>query len=112
MVTKKLINEIYKKYSKPPKDPESLEIPRFIDLLSEHHNLVLEDGEIINKGLDAFNPFGRMLVRRLTTVLEFDSVVAFVFEEHILFFDRHSDHMHVHFKPEKQSFLSRLFHHD
>lgn len=109
MVTQKIIKEIYRKYGKTPSDIASLELPRYLDMLSEHHRLECEDGEIINKDLDEFNPFKRILIKRLTAVLSFDSVVAFVFERHILFFDRHSSNMHVHFKPEKKSFFSKFF---
>lgn len=109
MVTQKIIKEIYRKYGKPPRDIASLEIPRYLDILSEHHRLECEDGEIVNKNMEEFNPFARILIKRLTAVLNFDSVVAFVFEKHILFFDKHSPNMHVHFKPEKKGFFSRLF---
>lgn len=109
MVTQKVIKEIYKKYTKPPKSEEDLAIPHFIDSLKEHHDLECADGEIINRRLEAINPFSRMLVRRLNAILDFDTVVAFVFGNHIMFFDKHSDNMHIHFKQEKQSLLSRLF---
>lgn len=109
MVTQKIIKEIYRKYGKPPRSIEALDVPRYIDILSEHHHLVCEDDEIVNRGLDALNPFSRFLIRRLNAILEFDSVVAFVFEKHILFFDKHSSNMHVHFKPEKTGLLSKIF---
>lgn len=109
MVTQKVIKEIYKKYSKPPKRADDLSIPHFLDLLKEHHDLRCEGGEIVNRNLDSLNPFARMLVCRLNGILEFDKYVAFVFGNHILFFDKHSENMHIHFKPEKKGFLSRLF---
>ena len=109
MVTKDVIKEIYKKYSSPPKNVEELQLPFYIDMLKEHHHLEIDGDEIINTSLDEFNPFRRFLLRRLTAILDFDKVVAFAFNKHIIFFDKHSNDMHVHFKPEKQSFLSRLF---
>ncbi len=108
MVTPKVIKEIYKKYTKPPKSEEDLNIPYFLDLLREHHNLVYEEGEIYRVS-DPDNLFGRMLVSRLTIILEFEKYVAFVFDDHILFFDKYSNNMSIHFKPETRSFLSRLF---
>lgn len=109
MVTKKVINEIYKKYNKPPKNIEDLSIPRFIDMLKKHHDLQCADGEIINRGFEAGEPFARMLVRRLNAILDFDNMVAFVFDKHIMFFDKNSDNMHVHFKQEKPGLFRRLF---
>lgn len=109
MVTQKVIKEIYKKYSKPPRNADDLSIPRFIEILKEHHDLRCEDGEIVNRSVDELNPFARMLICRLNGILEFDKHVAFVFGNHIIFFDKNSDNMHIHFKPEKKGFLSRLF---
>ena len=109
VLPQKVIKEIYKKYNKPPKDTEELDIPRFIDLLKEHHDLRLEDDEIVDHKLDAFNPFSRMLVKRLNGIVELDQYVAFIFSDHILFFERDDNNMHVHFKKEKKSLFSRLF---
>ncbi len=111
MVTKDVIKEIYKKYSTPPKDIESLQLPHYIGLLKAHHNLEINGEEIVNHNLDDFNPFRRFLMRRLTAVLNFDKVVAFAFSRHIIFFDKESENIHVHFKPEKRNFFSRLFRH-
>lgn len=108
MVTQDVIKEIYKKYSRPPKNTRDLRLPYFLDLLKENHNLELAEDEIINNNLDDLNPFRRFLIRRLTAVLNFEKVVAFAFDNHIIFFDKESPDMHVHFKPEKRSFLSRL----
>lgn len=109
MVTKKVIKEIYKKYHKPPHNHDDLNIPHYLELLKDFHHLVCEDGEILDTDLDDFNPFKRMRIQSLHAILEFDKVVAFVFVNHILFFDKYSENMHIHFKPEKKGFLSRLF---
>ncbi|MCM1320304.1 MAG: hypothetical protein NC217_07995 [Muribaculaceae bacterium] len=109
MITQQVIKEIYKKYNKPPRNEEELSITHYMDLLRQNHELVREGGEIVNVRLDAFNPFKRMLIKSLHAILELDKVVAFVFPDHILFFEKSSENMHVHFKPERRSFLSRLF---
>jgi len=108
MVTKDVIKEIYRKYSTPPKDAGVLDLPHYIELLSNHHNLKIDEDEIINEDLEDCNPFRRLLWRRMTAVLEFDKVIAFVFNNHIIFFDKEAKAIHVHFKPEKQGFLSRI----
>jgi len=109
MVTNDVIKEIYKKYRTPPKDVRNLDVPHYIEMLRAHHNLSIEGEEIINHDLDDINPFRRFLLRRVTAVLNFDKVVAFVFQRHIIFFDKESDAMRIHFKPEKRNFFARLF---
>lgn len=111
MINQKVIDEIYKKYSKPPKKVDDLQVPYFLQLLSGFHNLQVspDQEEIIIGDLDDINPFKRFLVRRLTAILEFERMVAFAFDNHIIFFEKDSPDMRVHFKPEKKSFFKRLF---
>lgn len=109
MVTQDVIDEIYKKYRRAPHDPAELRIPYFLDLLRPNHDLHCENDEIVNHNLDDYNPFRRFLIRRLTGIIEFDSVVAFAFARHIIFFDKNGKNMHVNFKPERKGFFASLF---
>lgn len=111
MITQTVIDEIYKKYSKPPKKIDELQVPYYLQKLSAHHNISVspDQEEIIIDDFDNMNPFKRFLVRRLTAILEFERMVAFAFDNHIIFFQKDSPDMRVHFKPEKKRFLSRLF---
>lgn len=110
MITKEVIKELYKNYSKPPKDREELNIPYFISLLKPHHELLANDFEIVVGNLEDFSPFKRFLIRGLNAILEFDREVAFVFRDHILFFSKVDDNLNVNFKPEgKTNLFARLF---
>lgn len=110
MITEDVIREIYKNYRKPPKDASELNLDRFLELLKEHHKLSSDGFEIVLDDLDEFNPFRRFLIRSINAVLEFDRMVAFVFDNHILFMSKEGNAMRVHFKPEeKKSLFSRIF---
>lgn len=111
MINQKVIDEIYKKYSKPPKKIDDLQIPYFLDLLSKFHKLRVspDNEEIIIDDLDDISPFKRFLIRRMTAILEFERMVAFAFDNHIIFMQKDSPDMRIHFKPEKKGFFQRLF---
>lgn len=110
MITDQVIKEIYKKYTKPAKNQDELQLPYFLEMLKENHNLSSDDMEVVINDLDEFNPFRRFLKRSIYTILEFDRMIAFVFRSHILFFGKDDDQLRVHIRPEKpKSFLSRLF---
>lgn len=116
MITKEVIKDIYKQYSKPNENLDELQIPRYVKMLESHHHLKYEDDELIFEDMDEFNPFRRILVKNLHAILEFSKMVAFVFPNHILFLGKRSPELSVHFKPEedpaapkKKSFFSRLF---
>lgn len=109
MITEKVIKEIYKKFSKSPKNIDDLRIPYFIELL-KHHQLQYANDELIIGSLEEFNPFRRLLGRRLRGILEFDRHVALVCPSHILFLGKKDNSVQVHMKPEKQeNIFSRLF---
>lgn len=117
MITPQVIKDIYKEYKHPSDSLEDLRLPYFLKLLEPHHKLKYDGDEIIFDDMEEFNPFRRILVRNLHAILEFNKMVAFVFPNHILFLDKRSPELSVHFNPEgdveespkKRSFFSRLF---
>lgn len=110
MITDKVIKEIYKRYSKPNRNREDLRLEYFLDLLKQYHNITLDDDEIIINDLEEMNPFRRFLIRSLNGILEFDSNVAFVFKNHILFLRKDNSDIRIHIKAApKPNFFQRLF---
>lgn len=111
MITKEVITEIYKNYKKPAKSREELNLPYIFDLLSKHHKFNVSDEEVIVESIEEFNPFRMFLIRALYAVLEFDRHVAFVFQSHILFFNKEDGKVSVHFAPakEKTSIWDKIF---
>lgn len=117
MITKDVIKDIYKQYSKPNKNLEELRIPYFVKMLEPHHNLKYDGNELIFGDMEEFNPFRRILVKNLHAILEFSKMIAFVFPNHILFLGKRSPELSVHFKPEdeatdkpkKKGIFARLF---
>lgn len=115
MISEQVIKEIYKTNPRPPKNPEDLRLNDVLPLLSEHHQLSVDNAdlskaEIIINNLEEANPFRRFLVRSLHAVLDFDKMVAFVFKNHILFLGKEDGQLRVHFKPEDdRNIFSRIF---
>lgn len=110
MITDQVIKEIYKKYTKPAKSIDELDLDYYLKILRKHHNISEDRMEIVVEDLEEFNPFRMFLKRSIYTVLEFDTRIAFVFRSHILFFGKDNDELRVYIKPEKpKSFLGKLF---
>lgn len=120
MITKEVIQDIYKQYNKPSANLEELRIPYFLKMLEPHHNLKFDGDELIFEDMEEFNPFRRILVKNMHVILEFSKTIAFVFPNHILFLGKRSPELSVHFKPEddnpapqkKKSLFARLFSND
>lgn len=109
MITDEVIREIYKKFGKPHKNREELQLDYFLNLLGEHHHIKYDGDEIIVEDLEEFNPFRQFLIRGLHGIIEFDTYVAFVFRRHILFFSKNDESVQVHMKPESNSIFDRIF---
>lgn len=109
MITEKVIREIYRKFNKPNTDRNQLRLDYFVGLL-KHHNIRVIDDELVMNDLEEFNPFKRFLLRSVNAILEFDKMVAIVFQNHIIFLGKYDDQMRIHMKPEsKNNIFSRLF---
>lgn len=110
MINEAVINEIYKKFNKPHKHSEDLKLDYFLPILNLHHSIETDGFEIVLKDVEEYSPFRRFLIRSLNAVLEFDKLIAFVFRNHILFFGKEDNQLHVHIKPEKpKSIFSKIF---
>lgn len=110
MINDEVIKEIYKRYKKPVKRDE-LNLPYFQEILSENNPIDVDDEKVEIRNMDQFSPFKRFLIRSIYTVLEFEHMVAFVFNNHIMFLDKESSESHIHLKPEekKERIVRRTF---
>ncbi len=51
MVTDEVIKEIYKKYTKPCKNPDELEFDRYLEMLRANHNITSDEMEVVVEDL-------------------------------------------------------------
>lgn len=110
MITDEVIKDIYKNYNKTGRKPDELNVDYFIRLLTDTHLIYTDGDELVVDDMEENNPFRRFLIRSLTGILEFDKHVAFVFIDHILFFNKATGAMRVHFKKSKErSLLGKIF---
>ena len=109
MITKKVIEELYKRYSKPHKGIEYLDMGALMEHASASHNLELTDsGELIINSLDQASPFSRLELSRIHAIVPFERSVAIVLPNSILFLNKKDSGVNVHFKPNPTSFVDKL----
>lgn len=123
MITDAVIQEIYKKNRKPPKDLNDLNLPEALYILRQHHDMTVDSedltkAEVVLNDMEEYSLFRRFLVRSLHAILHFDRQVAFVFRSHILFLNKNNSELRVHFRTEEdeeddddddRNWLARLF---
>ncbi|OUN72957.1 hypothetical protein B5G10_05670 [Barnesiella sp. An55] len=100
---------MYKKYSKPPKSPVSLNLDEFMAICGELYQVVLTDDTITFSQMSNDNPFRTILLRNIYGIEKFEYHMALVSSSYILFFNRDEVDVTVHFKPESTNWIKRFY---
>lgn len=118
MITKKVIQTLYKKYRKLPESPDYLDMPLLFDYAAEHHNITIDmDGPVdalVIRSIDPDSPFHRIPLERIHAIVPFEEWVAIVLHSSIIFLNRRSSRVSVHVKTMEPSLFDRVcdfFHH-
>lgn len=110
MITKEVIETLYKKYRKLPKSPDCLDFGLLFDSVAEHHDIAvdMDTDSLILGSLGERSPFYRIPLSRIHAIVPFEEWVAVVLHSSIIFLNRTSSKISVHVKPPKLSFVDRL----
>ncbi len=112
MITKQVINTLYKKYRKLPESPDCLDMPLLFDYASTHHNISIDmEGPVdalIIRSIDPSSPFHRIPLERIHAIVPFENWVAIMLHSSIIFLDRRSPKVSVHIRQHRPSFIERV----
>ena len=109
MITQKVIDSIYKKYSKRPASPDELDIMLIFDHLLDHHDVEIDDnGNLIINSLPETSPFHRIALKRVHAIVEFEHSIAIVHHSSIIFLNKNDNRSYVHIRTPKMSFMDKL----
>ena len=112
MITRPVIQTLYKKYNKLPKSPDCLDMPLLFDYAAEHHNIEIDmegplEALIINS-ITPDSPFHRIPLERIHAIVPFEEWVAVVLHSSIIFLSKTSPKVSVHLRSEAPSITDRL----
>ena len=105
MITQKVIDALYKQYSKAPKSLDCLDMPLLFDAAGAHHEISVE---LLINSIDPASPFHRLPMHRIHAIVPFEKWVAIVMHSSIIFLNRKDNSVSVHLKPVEDSFMDRL----
>ena len=79
MITRQVIQTLYKKYSRRPASPDCLDMPLLFDSAG-HHNIVIDmDGPVdmlVINSIDPASPFHNIPLNRIHAIVPFEDWVA------------------------------------
>ncbi len=111
MITKRVIDTLYKKYKKLPESPDCLDMPLLFET-SAHHNVSIDmEGPVdslIIRSVNPNSPFHRIPLEKINAIVPFEEWVAIVMHSSIVFLNRISPKVSVHIRPYRPSLWERV----
>ena len=110
MITKEVIQKIYKQYPKRAKSVDELDFGLLFDSVGEIHdiNVDFNSNRLIIGSLDNRSIFRSIPLSHIHAFVPFENWIAIVLNASIVFLNRHSTEVSVHLKPQEQSMADRL----
>ena len=110
MITKQVIETLYKKYRKLPKSPDCLDFALLFDDIATHHDISvdMDTDSLVIRSLGENSPFSRIPLSRIHAIVPFEEWIAIVLHSSIIFLNRTSPKVSVHIQPPRLSFIDRL----
>jgi hypothetical protein len=108
MITKQVINALYKKYRHKPLTTDDLNLALLFDYAIENHGIVIDDHKLIINSISPSSPFHAIELERIHAIVEFDSCIAIVLPASIIFLNKSDKAANIHVKVESPSLWDRI----
>ena len=112
MITRKVIQALYRKYRNLPESPDCLDMALLFDGAGEHHNISVDmDGAVdslVIGSISPESPFHRLPLERIHAIVPFEEWVAIVMHSSVVFLNRNSPKVSVNVRMEEQSLFDRV----
>lgn len=110
MITKQVIDTLYKKYDKRPKSPDCLDFGLLFDSIVDFHNVSvdMDSDELVINSIEPNSPFHKLPLSKINAIVPFEEWVAIVLHSSIIFLNKKSSKVSVHLKPPKMSILDKI----
>lgn len=110
MVTKKVIQTLYKQFSPPPKSADELNISLLFDYALENHGIFIDEDNLYIGSVDPASPFATIPLPRINQIVEFETCLAIVLPSSIIFLDKDDSDVNIHLRldDEKPSLWQRI----
>ena len=110
MITKEVIQEIYKKYPKRAKSVDELDFGLLFDTVGTLHEINIDHNtnRLIIGSLDNRSIFRSIPLTHIHAFVPFEEWTAIVLNASIIFLNKRSTEISVHLKPQEASMTDKL----
>ena len=100
MVTKKVIQTIYRQFRKPPKSPDELNLGLIFDYAMDNHGIFIDEDNLYIGSVEPSSPFATIELKRIHEIVEFEKVLAIVLPAAIVFLNKDDSEVNIHLRLE------------
>ncbi len=111
MITKQVIDELYRKYNKRPPTPYDLNLGLLFDHVVDTHSINLNEEKLIIGSIPEDALFHEIMLDHIHEIVEFENTIAIVLHSSILFLDKHDNKSYIHLRSERPSLWERVRNH-
>jgi hypothetical protein len=109
MITKQVIQTLYKKYRKQPKSPDCLDMQLLFDNAEAHHVKVdFENYHLVIGSIDKASPFHSFPLTHVHAIVPFEEWIAIVLHSSIIFLNRKTPKVTVHVRTNSMTLWQRI----
>lgn len=108
MITKQVIDSIYKQYNKPPRSVDELDISLLFDYALENHGIIIDENTLYIGSVDPKSPFAELPLKNINAILEFENRLAIVLNNSIVFLNKENSDVNIHIRVDGPSFWDRI----
>lgn len=102
MLTKKVIDSLYKKYNSRPESVFDLDLSLLFDHLIENHGIELDEEYLKINSVSPDSPFHKIPLRHIHAIMEFADDVAVILPTSIIFMRKHDPSVNIHLKEDRR----------
>lgn len=108
MITKKVIESIYKSCPKPPENLDDLNVDVLFEKLENPLAVSFEGDWLVIHTVPENSPFHKIALKRIHCIEEFEDEIAIVLHSSIIFLNKKDAKLSIHLRDEQPSFIDRL----
>ncbi|MBD5313598.1 MAG: hypothetical protein K2G41_06915 [Duncaniella sp.] len=108
MVTRQIIDKMYKQYKRPPASPDELNFGLLFAYAIENHGIVIDENDLYIGSIDPRSPFATIPLRHIHEIVEFENYLAIILRNSIIFLHKTTSDVNVHLRMDEPSVWSRL----
>ncbi|MBD5185188.1 MAG: hypothetical protein HDS11_02245 [Bacteroides sp.] len=108
MITKKVIENLYKQYRKRPDSPDELNIGLLFGPVFDNHGITLDEDNLVINSIDPASPFHTIPLKNIHEIVEFADDIAIVLHSSIIFLKKEDNRVNIHVQMPSLSPMDRL----